>query len=255
MIPKIIHYCWFGDKDLNKIQNDCIASWRRHMPEYKIVLWNEHNVDLGQPFLKYAYHHKKWAYVSDYVRLKVLKDFGGIYLDTDMYVIKNLDNLLSKECFFGAETNSLINAAIVGACKGNFFIGRCMQYYEGKIEDYMLRLAIPRVITREFEKLTKNKNINIQDIIEENGVIIYPTKYFYPMPFIIDRPFDRNFIKYANPETFAIHLWDGSWIEYSEFQLLRKKEYLRAFKLIFKSKEINIKYFLKVIKTLIKSFL
>ena len=90
MIPKIIHYCWFGGKELPIEVKKCIASWRKMCPDYEIIRWNESNFDVGQhPFVREAYKAKVWAFVSDYARLKVVYDNGGIYLDTDVETLRN----------------------------------------------------------------------------------------------------------------------------------------------------------------------
>ena len=99
MLPKVIHYCWFGGAKKPKLVRDCIKSWRNHLTDYEIIEWNESNCDLSHPFLNKCFELKKWAFVSDYIRLKVLYENGGIYLDTDMIVIKTFDNLLLKKLF------------------------------------------------------------------------------------------------------------------------------------------------------------
>ena len=97
MIPKVIHYCWFGGKPLPKDVLDCIASWKKYCPEYEIRQWNETNFDLDcHPFVRSAYNAKAWAFVSDYARLKIVFDNGGIYFDTDVELLKNIDFLLSN---------------------------------------------------------------------------------------------------------------------------------------------------------------
>lgn len=102
MIPKIIHYCWFGGKPLPEMAEKCIASWRKYNPGYQIKRWDENNFDLECDFFPgEAYQVGRWAFVSDYARLKIIYENGGIYLDTDVEVIKSLDELLSFQCFLG----------------------------------------------------------------------------------------------------------------------------------------------------------
>src|SRR5690606_23315459 len=124
--PKVIHYCWFGNKKKPPLVVDCISSWKLYLPEFDIIEWNEKNTDLNHPFLKKTFKLKKWAFVSDFVRLKVLYEFGGIYLDTDMLILKPLDVFLKDNCFFGAEDDKYINAAIIGASKEHPFIKECL---------------------------------------------------------------------------------------------------------------------------------
>jgi len=256
-IPKIIHYCWFGQNKMSDIQLQCIATWKKFMPTYELKLWNETNTDMNHPFVKFAYEHKKWAFVSDYVRLKAIYDYGGIYLDTDMFLIQELDFCLEHQCFFGSEDKKLVSAGIIGAVKNHFFINECIKNYEFKVvEGWQLRLAIPRIITREIEKLS-TESLVFADILNIKGIIIYPPEYFYPMPYVIDNAFDKNFLKYAKPNTVAIHLWDGSWVEYSEFQLIRRGNYKlglkKMIKIIIKNKKVSFSYYKKILSCFIYS--
>ncbi|MDT8415691.1 MAG: glycosyltransferase [Flavobacteriaceae bacterium] len=253
MIPKIIHYCWFGDKKFNKRQKKCIRTWNEHLFDYEFMLWNEENIDMNHPFITLAYKHKKWAYISDYVRLQKLYEYGGIYLDTDMYVLKSFNKLLSDCCFFGAQDDKLIAAGIIGSTQGNIFIKNCLNHYnDPNPKEWKLRFANPRVITRVF---VENGDYlpEFNDSLQINNVKIYSPKYFYPMPFVIDKPFDENFLKFAENETYAIHLWDGSWIEYSEFQLIRKRKYIQALTNIKYGNLHKTYYFKKLISSFLKS--
>lgn len=106
-MEKIIHYCWFGGNEKSQIIKKCINSWKKYMPEYKIMEWNEKNIDLSfSPFVIEAYKNKKWAFVSDVIRLKVLYEYGGIYLDTDVELYESLDDLLkNNDAFFSFKIN------------------------------------------------------------------------------------------------------------------------------------------------------
>ena len=98
MLPKIIHYCWFGRNEKPKLAQKCIESWKKQCPDYKIIEWNEDNFDIDQhPYLRWCYNHKKWAFLSDFARLLILEEHGGIYLDTDVEIIKSVDPLLKLE--------------------------------------------------------------------------------------------------------------------------------------------------------------
>ena len=98
MIPKIIHYCWFGEKEIPGNLKKYMDSWKKYCPDYQIKLWNESNFDVStHPFIRAAYESEAWAFVSDYARLKIIFDYGGIYLDTDVELIKSLDSLLTNE--------------------------------------------------------------------------------------------------------------------------------------------------------------
>lgn len=100
MIPKVIHYCWFGDKPIPKMAKKCLKSWGKYCPGYEIKLWNEDNFDLNcNQYVKEAYEAKKWAFVTDYARLYIVYHYGGIYLDTDVELIQPLDSLLKEQAF------------------------------------------------------------------------------------------------------------------------------------------------------------
>lgn len=131
MIPKIIHYCWFGNSEKPKIINDCIESWRKYCPEYEIIEWNESNFDCCQiEFSKDAYEDKKWAFVSDYARLKIIYDHGGIYLDTDVLLKNSLNNLLSYDCWLASDDVRYVATGLgFGAAKGNEIVKALLDPY------------------------------------------------------------------------------------------------------------------------------
>ena len=117
-IPKIIHYVWVGGKEKSELAKKCIESWRKYCPDYQIIEWNENNFDMNQNlYLKQAYQAKKFAFVSDYIRLKVLEKFGGIYLDTDIEIAKSLDEFLSHKGVVGFENQVWIATAVIMAEK------------------------------------------------------------------------------------------------------------------------------------------
>lgn len=259
MIPKVIHYCWFGKKPKSKLILDCIQSWRQHLPDYEIKEWNETNSDLSHPFVKEAYALKKWAFVADFIRLKVLLVNGGIYLDTDMMIIKSLNSLLLNDCFFGVEDKYLISAGIIGAQKNNDFIKRCLSKYEFiKINagTDLNQIAIPIIITQVYRDL-----FNFQLLFDKNqnsgGLSIYSVSYFYPLP--NKKKYDiKNYKRYIDSFTYAVHLWNASWVEYDEFDYLKNKQYLKAvfkvLKSIFYKNKMNIEYFKKVLRHILYSF-
>ena len=134
MLPKKIHYCWFGGNELPDLAIKCIESWKQYCPDYEIIEWNETNFDLECcDFVKEAYKAKKWAFVSDYARLKVVYDNGGIYLDTDVELVKPLDILLQEKCYFGEETTGYVNTGLgFGAEKHNPTIDLLLKEYCNK---------------------------------------------------------------------------------------------------------------------------
>ena len=113
MIPKKIHYCWFGKNEKSKLTKRCIESWKRHCPEYEIIEWNENNFDISQhPYLVWCYENKKWAFFSDFARLLIVRQHGGIYFDTDVELMRNPDMLLQYAAFYGFENKENINTGL-----------------------------------------------------------------------------------------------------------------------------------------------
>ena len=137
MIPKTIHYCWFGRGEKPKLAQKCIASWEKYCPDYEIIEWNEDNFYVyDHPYTKYCYENKKWAYLSDYVRLKVVCENGGIYFDTDVEVIKPFDQLLTYEAFYGFENDSNVATGLgFGAVANHITIKSMLQQYDNLKSD------------------------------------------------------------------------------------------------------------------------
>jgi mannosyltransferase OCH1-like enzyme len=149
-------------------------------------------------FTEKAFKEKQWAFLSDYARLDVLYEHGGVYLDTDIEILKPLDQFLEHELFIGFESASHINASIVGCAKHHWLIKECLEEYE-RMTEYE---TIPKVVTRV---LQKHFSLD-QDMINKDGVAIYPAEYFYPLPF--DRRFSKSMI---TKNSFTIHWWNYSW--------------------------------------------
>lgn len=127
MIPKKIHYCWFGRGELPPLAQKCIASWRKYCPDYEIIQWNEDNFDTSlNDYVRFCYENKKWAFLSDYVRLFVVKEYGGIYFDTDVELVQSLDSLLAYDAFFGFENSSCINTGQGFGCVRNHSVLQSM---------------------------------------------------------------------------------------------------------------------------------
>ena len=205
MIPKTIHYFWFGSKTFPATVEKCIHSWEKNLPDYNLILWNESNADLDCTYAKEAFEQKKWAFLSDYLRLKTLYEQGGIYVDTDMLVIRSFDPLLSESMFLGKESEESINAAIVGATQGHPFLKLLIDYYRS------IRLSevepIPVIVTRllkEYDQSTKVK--------------IFDEEYFYPFPYMKSYSYKANPLSYTTSNTFSIHLWFKSWkVDYHKY--------------------------------------
>lgn len=212
MIPKIIHYCWFGRKPLPKLALKCIASWKKFLPDYEIKEWNEDNFDVNSiPYIAQAYKHKKYAFVSDYARFKVLYEQGGIYFDTDVEVIKSIDDVLAKGAFFGLEQDMTENFACAPglgfACNpGLGLLREMLEFYKNIDFEQSDGSLNQKTIVEYFSEMLLAKGLQpISGIIEFEGVFIYPPDYFCPKP--------SEFGKIQITEnTRTIHHYAASWI-------------------------------------------
>lgn len=210
MIPKIIHYCWFGPKLFSRTVRKCIATWHKHLSDYEFYLWNEetcanyaaeHNLrnPMDHPFVKSAYAARKYAFVADYVRFWALYHCGGVYLDTDMYVVRSFDDLLDNELFVGRETKEedYINVALFAALQNNICVKDILDLYDTLCFDInqLDKFIVPRIIT--------------PIVLQHPEASIYPYDYFYAFPFA--NRMEKNFMKYKSNNSYALHLWDISW--------------------------------------------
>ena len=218
MIPKKIHYVWFGGPKGN-IENICINSWKEKLPEYEIVEWNEKNFDIekeikGNKFLEECYKRKLWAFISDYTRIKVLYEQGGVYMDTDMQILKDITPLLeNNRLICGYEDyREYINGAIIGVEKGHPFLKDLLEYYEKEVLTSSL-FTIPKIMTHLMEKNYKKIDPNNY----EEGIRVYDKEYFYPFGFKED--FTPECI---TENTFGIHWWGKSWAKKRNYFLESK---------------------------------
>lgn len=208
MIPKVIHYCWFGGKPLPELEKDCIASWRKFCPDYEIKEWNESNFDLECcDFVKEAYAAKKWAFLSDCARLLIIYKEGGIYLDTDVKLMKSLDSMLNLKCFLGEETSGYVNTGIgFGAEKHSAIIYELLKEYYGK--NFLLNngtydmTPCPQKNTVPLQKM--GYRFSGKDIWQINEVTIYPPEYFCPLNY-------KTGAVNITENTISIHLFNASW--------------------------------------------
>ena len=180
MIPKKIHYCWFGGKELPEEAKRCIESWKKYCPDYEIIQWNENNYNINKnEYTKYTYENKKFAFLTDYVRLDVIYNEGGIYLDTDVELLKSLDDLLDCDGYIGMEQVGTINTGQgFGAIKGHPFIKENKEFYENyKVcsENGNFRKIICVEVSTNILLAKGLKNVNeYQDLAREYGVMSIP---------------------------------------------------------------------------------
>lgn len=208
MIPKKIHYVWFGGNPLTPLAEKCIASWRQFCPDYEIVRWDETNFDFSSNrYCREAIESKKWAFASDYARLWILVHEGGVYMDTDVQLLKPLDEFLSEEAFSGFEAEDRIPTGLMASEAGQDFFVELLHDYDN----------------RSFIKadgscdLTTNVTAITQACIERglvlngqkqtvDGFTLYPSDYFCPKDWLTR---EINLTK----NSYAIHHFDGSWAD------------------------------------------
>lgn len=212
MIPKTIHYCWFGGKPLPKSAEKCIKSWQKHLPEYRIVKWDESNFDVNSiPYTQEAYRVRKYAFVSDYARFWVLYHYGGVYFDTDVEVLRPIDDIIEEGNFLGVEqhNDSLITVAPglgLGAEKGNSLIKDLMEIYQGShflCEEGVVK--VQNIVEITTESLMSKGLKNTAKIQQCCGFTIYPKDYFCPIDY------NTRELKITE-NTRTIHHYAESWV-------------------------------------------
>lgn len=216
MIPKKIHYCWFGRNELPAKAKKCIASWRKYCPDYEIVEWNEDNFDLeSNAYIRYCYQNKRWAFLSDLARLMIVEKHGGIYFDTDVELIAPIDHLLEHEAFFGFESKGVVNTGLgFGAMAGHLAVKAMIDEYAGfcpkEGEDFRF-IGCPALNTKALLQLGLEPNGKQQCV---QGAVILPVDYMNPY----DDPTGR-LVKTEN--TVSIHWYTKSAL--SKKAIIRSK--------------------------------
>ena len=223
MIPKIIHYCWFGRGPLPELAQKCIASWRKYLPDYEIKEWNEDNFDVNIiPYTQEAYAAKKYAFVSDYARFWILYKYGGLYFDTDVEVIRPIDDIIERGNFMGFETDpqppydteknasaASVNPGLgLGVAPGLGLVKKMLDYYEGQhfVHEANMRNQIT-VVHIATKVLLDNglKNVaGIQRVADD--CYIYPAEYFCPVNVTTGRI-------HVEKNTRTIHHYAGTWVD------------------------------------------
>lgn len=216
MIPKVIHYCWFGENPLPGDVKKCIESWKKYCPDYEIKRWDETNFEINcHPFIKAAYAAKAWAFVSDYARLKIIYENGGIYLDTDVELVKRLDTLLDNPCYVGIQANEyLCNTGLgFGAVQFSPAVRAMLEKYDHITFDADKKntFACPWLNDEVIHSLGYK---NSDSVVRLANVTVYPPRYFDPYPSGVNESL-------FNDDTISIHHYASSWT--SGRQRLKRK--------------------------------
>ena len=227
MIPKIIHYCWFGGNPLSELAQKCIASWKKYCPDYELMFWNESNFDINTvSFTDQVAKTKKWGFIVDYIRAYVVYHYGGIYLDTDVELLKPFDDsILQNKCFSGFEDDKYVNP-------GNIFAGeKCciiakelMDFYAShnfiKKNGELDLTTSPKIFTNILIKHGLTQNNTFQEL---EVFTAYPSDYFCPKSF-------RTGKISITKNTYSIHHYDGSWLsEKEKIKLERIQEFKKKY--------------------------
>lgn len=234
-IPKKIHYVWVGGKEKPKAIQKCMKTWQKYLKDYEIIEWNESNFDINShPFVKKAYENKKWAFVSDYIRAFAIYNQGGIYLDTDVLVLDNLDSFLSDRAFVGFERPEFPFTAVFGAEAGHPLIKDMLDYYDGLDMEFKFSdnntISVSNLLIEKYGCKTGNE----EQILSE-GIHVYPDGIL------------------CNPsmDSKTVHVFLGSWLDRGKFSS-KMHEFLR----MKMSNKFNIRLYLgycKLRKNLKKS--
>ena len=215
MIPKIIHLCWLsGDPYPPKIAK-CLKSWEKYLPNYEIVLWDTKRFELNSSiWVKQAFENKKYAFAADYIRFYALYHVGGIYLDSDVEVLRDFDDFLDLPYFVGAEKAQTPEAAIIGAEKGCDWIKQCLDYYQKrtfvKADGSLDIRKLPEIMVEQIQKLKPVRVLSLEDSLNirkmdmQTEVLVFNDAFFSP------KVFDSREVE-ITPYTYAIHHYQNSW--------------------------------------------
>ena len=221
MIPKKVHYIWLGGKPKDKLTEICLLTWKDKMPEYEFIEWNENNLDLDKISRENEYFaecrkRKLYAFMADYLRIKILYEQGGIYIDTDVQAIKTLDPLLKNDLLLGWEectidkVNKQIGTGFIACEKGNSFIGKVYYFYNKEIMGTDL-FVIPVIMTKIYNNLSKE---------EKEKINILPKEYFSPYDSGGGKRFSKELI---TQDTYVIHWFSYSWGKFKNREWVQVK--------------------------------
>lgn len=219
LIPKKIHYCWFGGNPIPMELQKCMDSWKRFCPDYEIVRWDESNYDIHKsPYMEQAYAHKKWSFVSDFARLDILYRYGGIYLDTDVELLRNLDELLYQPAFCGVEKWGVVNTGICGARATNHVVGEILKKRKYtsffNADESRNPMSSGLYDTIPLIRAGMRPNGETQQIAEKE-MTVYAAEFFHPFDYMSGET-------RITENTFSIHHFSGSWLN-SEGDSERKR--------------------------------
>ena len=226
MIPKIIHYCWLSGDPFPELIDNCIKTWKEKLPDYEFILWDTNRFLLEDNiWVKQAFETKKYAFAADYIRLYAVHKHGGIYLDTDIEVIKNLDELLKLPYFIGSEGHGIIEAGVFGAEKEANWLKDCLSHYDNRSfiqEDGSYdTMTLPRIMMKQIQKrhtIKELTNLTVNDLDYKKGKELY----MFPQDFFCAKNQGTGVIE-KTKNTYTVHHFAMSWVS-------KKRTFLPNFK-------------------------
>jgi len=230
MIPKLIHLCWLsGDPYPPKIAR-CLESWKKFLPDYEVVLWDTNRFDLNSSiWVRQAFEKKKYAFAADYIRFYALYHMGGIYLDSDVEVLKSFDDLLDLPYFMGAEKAQTPEAAIIGAEKGSDWIKQCLDYYNNRSfvkEDSSLDIRkLPEIMDEQIKLIKPLRILSLQDSLNIRKLDMQKEVLEFNDAFFSPKVFDSREVE-ITPYTYAIHHYQNSWFSPKAKAYYRSRAFL-----------------------------
>ena len=226
MIPKIIHYCWLSNDPIPELLQECMSSWKKYLRDYEFMLWNFDRFDKHSSlWVEQAFDNKKYAFAADYIRLYAIYNYGGIYLDMDVEVLKSFDDFLGLKTMLCWQKEAKgVEIAAWGAEKGSKWVKDCLDYYEGRpfIENGKPNIIPQPVVVENRLKELGYRFINVKNINSamavggETQIPVFPCDFFSPMSYK-----DRK-LKITN-NTISIHRFASSWVEIPKYEIYEKK--------------------------------
>ena len=236
MIPKIIHLCWLSSEAYPEKIQKCLDSWKTYLPDWEIMLWDTKRFDINSTlWTKQAYEATKYAFAADYIRFYAVYNYGGVYLDSDIEILKSFNDLLEYDCFFGFEYTGLPEAAVLGAVPKQEWLKNALEWYEKQTfikNDGTLNIVVaPLVFQYAYEREYGVKLIDTEQIQKINNDIIFPYKYF---------SVKNNYSGEIKPinNTYSIHHYNGAWSKNTLKNKIRKIIH-RTIMLLFGKKKYN----------------
>lgn len=256
MIPKIIHFCWLSSDEFPPLIKKCIDTWKEKLPDYEFILWDTNKFKLESIiWVKQAFETKKYAFAADYIRLFAVYHYGGIYLDTDIEVLKSFNDLLDRPYFAGSEGESIIEAGVFGAEKNNTWVKSCLDYYTGKTfinkDGTYNILTLPRIMMSQILKNRTILEVNPNQVNASKQLSEVHTFFMFPKDYFCAKNHGTGLVE-KTENTYCIHHFAMSWVSKNHTFLPNiKRKLMGVFGVNFINALIKI-LALKKIKKLIK---